>query len=118
METDRRRHPRVSYRAAAIVSMDGTEVGRFQVQDLSASGAFLTGPKLPVGARIAIQIASSPLAGARLEATVVRTQPLRDCEGIGVAFLPASNKMEELLQETIISEIKNATVAGFIASGA
>jgi hypothetical protein len=105
----------VKFRAEARVSVDGAEVGRFELWDLSASGAFLTGPALTVGARIVIEITSSPLTGARLEATVVRVQRLQSCDGIGVQFLPAQTMLATLLQDTIIAELNKVTVAAALA---
>ncbi len=116
MQPERRRHPRVKFQAQAVISINGAAVGSFEVQDLSASGAFLTGPHLEVGARILIELTSSPLRGARLEATVVRTQSLKSCEGIGVQFLPATGLIDGILQQTIIDEIKKSNLAAFIAA--
>jgi len=116
MQDERRRHPRVKFSAEAMISVNGTEIGTYEVQDLSAGGAFLTGQfSVGAGERIEIRITSSLLRGARLEAKVMRTQFLKNCVGLGVQFLPATSKLDEILQETIISELKKANVAAFIA---
>lgn len=116
MEHERRQHPRVKFSAEAVVSVDGKEVGTYEIQDLSVGGAYLTGGQgFAAGTRIVLRITSSLLRGAVLEASVIRARPFKNCVGIGVQFMPAASKVDELLQQTIIAELKKANVADFVA---
>ncbi len=112
MDQDRRRHPRVKFDAEAVLSVDGAEVGTFQVRDLSAGGAFLVGARAPtLGARVSVRIIYARLSGARIEATVVRSAPCSAGVGVGVQFLPAASKIEEMLQQTVLAELERASSA-------
>lgn len=107
MDHERRRHPRVKFDAEAVLSVDGTEIGTFQVQDLSAGGAFLVGAQAPVvGARVDVRIVYDRLSNARLEATVVRSAPCGAGTGVGIQFLPAASAIEELLRRTVLAELE------------
>lgn len=91
-ETNRRKTPRIEQNKPAIIEFEDGRTQDCAILDISLTGASIEiSPRPPLGTHIAL---------GRMTAKVVR----RHEKGIGVVFTGANEKMEEVLESTVVAE--------------
>lgn len=115
IEGDRRAGPRLrGYTeglATAVVLKRGKPVGRFVVQDLSASGALLTGSRpLDPGTRVRVVLRFPDCDHVTLDARVQRAgRATAGVASIAVAFRHRSDATEDLIQREALAALLRST---------
>lgn len=107
---ERRRHPRASCHAEAVIYVDEREIGRFHVRDVSLGGALLVGETdLETGQRVNITLIVREHGIVRIEADVLRVQHSADETALGVAFRQAPSPVAQLMEELVLGALARQT---------
>ena len=105
---EQRSNPRAAFDALAVLSRDGARIGAFQVENLSAGGAYVTGQSLPppLGERVDVLLKASQLGVISLRAKVVRCSASPQGLGIGIEFCRAESHIEDLIVDAVVGELR------------
>src|SRR5687767_10283876 len=101
--SERRRFPRVDLRASAMLLQRGGAVGRFVVQNLSASGALLTGARVvrrSAPLRLLLELPGG--VAVTLGARVRRRATIGDLVALAVSFRHIQESSEDRIQEALL----------------
>lgn len=113
--SERRRHPRtLSHTEAVVKTLAG--IFHYDVSNLSASGALLTGqPPLREGERVEVILRLPLYPEVRVHADVLRCIRVGGVAEIGLAFVHVDDRTEDHIQSALLSEIERSQTEGLIA---
>ncbi|MBC8068172.1 MAG: PilZ domain-containing protein [Deltaproteobacteria bacterium] len=113
--SERRRHPRTLSHTEAVVKTNGG-IFHYDVSNLSASGALLTGvPPLRDGERVEVILRLPLYPEVRVQANVLRCERVGTVAEIALAFVHVDDRTEDHIQSALLSEIERSRTDGLIA---
>ena len=112
---ERRRHPRTLSHTEAVVKTTGG-LFHYDVSNLSASGALLTGaPPLREGERVEVILRLPLYPEVRVQANVLRCERVGTVAEIALTFVHVDDRTEDHIQSALLSEIERSHTDGLIA---
>jgi PilZ domain len=113
--TSQKRHPRtLSHTEAVVKTRQG--IFHYDVSNLSASGALLTGePALRDGERVEVILQLPLYPEVRVQANVIRCQRHDGVAEIALGFVHVDDRTEDHIQSALLSEIERSQTEGRIA---